>query len=128
MGKPSPCTTHEEVTMDRELQVADLFLRRGRFLEFGGSRPVRLPHQSTRGSVLYAGPEPNTRSRTYRTVWRLRHAWSRSHFVLPAGVESRSHLEAGSPEGFILVSQCWPDLHGHPQHATRRIAASLGLH
>src|SRR6478735_5054688 len=37
-------------------------------------------------------------------------------------------MERNSVETFLLVSKLRPDLYGCPQHASRRAAASLGIH
>ena len=61
-------------------------------------------------------------------VRRLRHARPGPDALLPSRAETRPQVEGNSVEAFLLVFELRPDLHGYPQHASRRTAASLGIH
>src|ERR1035441_6651765 len=88
LGEHSSCTTNQEVSVDRQLQVAYLLLRRGCILESGGSRIVRLPHQPTDLSLLRSGSQPDSSTRSHRSVRGLRNAWSGTDSVLPARAQA----------------------------------------
>ena len=115
----------QEIALDCQLQMADLFLCRCRFLEPGGSGAVWLPHQSSDCALLRAGAEPDPGPRAHGALWRVRNAGIRADTLLPAGAETRSSMEGRPAEVVLLVAQCRPEPDGPSQHVAGRAAPGL---
>ena len=127
MAEHPPCPRPPATHLGGGVQVANLFLCRGRVLEFRGRRPVWFPYQPAGGALLHAGPEHHSRARTHGPVWRLRNAWAGAHAVLPARPAAGQSLEERPALVLFLGDQRRPGADGAHQHASHRTRADLGL-
>src|SRR5579875_1980126 len=107
--------------------MADLFLCCGCVLELCRCRYLRVSHQSSGSSVLYARPEHDPSAWAHRTVWRLRLAWPRPHALLSAWTETWSRLEGKTDRMRVLGHQYRSDLHGAFESAANWLTAGVGL-
>ena len=88
--------------VDAAVSLADHVLHRGRVLEPGRRRAVRLPDQPAAAAVLHAGPQPHAAARSHRPVRRVRLARHRADAVLPARTAAEHRLERAAPEDQLL--------------------------
>src|SRR5581483_2050091 len=107
--------------------MADQFLCRRCVLEFRRRWIIRIPDQSTDRSLLYAGTEHDSGSRSHCVVRCLRNAGNRIDAVLIAGYAARQSLERWNAKGRVLVDQYRPGVDGPVEPVANRFDADVGI-
>src|SRR5580765_3442501 len=127
MGEHPPVARDCGQSLDQRLQVADLFLRGRRLLEFRRRRSVRLHDQPSDCALLRARVEPHSGAWSYRAVWCVRHAWIGAHAVLPACITSWTDVEGSPPRDCVLVHPYWTCSDDYAQQIADWPGTSVGV-
>ena len=113
--------------MGSAVQVADLFFRVGRVLEYDWSWSIWFYDQPTDRLVLYAGTQYDAASRSCRLVRRVWDAGNWLDAGLPARVGPRCGVEERVAKDRLLGHERRFDGHVLAESASGWIDADLGL-